>query len=94
MLDPQDPNVQSATFGRMVEDFFSSPIGEYFIEQAEKELEVAVEALKIVDAEDPKLIRKYQNDAHVASKLLAWIADAILKGHMAITNLQEELNGD
>lgn len=94
ILDPDDPNVRAATFGKIVEDFFAGPIGEYLIEQAERDLEEATQALKIVDAEDPKLIRKFQNDAHVASKILQWIADAVLKGHMAITNLQEDIDGD
>ena len=47
MLDPQDPRVEWATFGRMVEDFVKGPIGGYLIKKAQAQTDEAVEKLKV-----------------------------------------------
>lgn len=93
-IDPEDPDLETATFGRMVEDFLAGPIGSYLIELAKEEEEKAMKALRIADPEDSKLIRKFQNDAYVAGRIIEWIADAVNKGDQALKHLQEQYNGD
>lgn len=94
MLDPDDPMVRMATYGKIVEDFLRGPIGTYFVERAKTEEEEALGKLKTVDADHSSLIRKYQQEAQVASKVIEWLADAIHQGHMALETLKEEEDGN
>lgn len=93
MLDPEDVNVRAATFGRIVEDFQSSPVGSYLIERAERESLQATEALKKVDASKMDDVRAIQLKARVADSIIIWLAEAILVGHSALEQLKEEENG-
>lgn len=89
-LDPEDPLVQAATLGKLVDDFMSGPIGRYVIDLAKEEELAAVNNLRTVDAEDPKLVRKYQNDALVAGKVIEWLTLAVHQGNMAMDKLKED----
>lgn len=94
MLDPDDPNVRQATLGRIVEDFLATPVGAYIEDKARREEIEALEALRTVDAEDPKLVRQFQNQALVAGKIIEWLATAIHEGEMSLQTLKDEYDGD
>lgn len=93
-LDPDDPIVRMATLGRIVEDFMAGPIGVHLQERASQEEYEALEKLKTVDPEDPALIRKYQNKALIAGKVMEWIQDAIHQGQMCLDKLKEDIDGN
>ncbi len=90
MLDPDDPVVRWATFGREVEDFLSGPIGAHLVRKAQVEIDEAVEKLKQVDPEDTKTIRMLQNKAHVAESIVGWLGDVIHEGQGALEALKED----
>ena len=89
-LDPDDPVVRSATLGRVVEDFMDGPIGTLLEEKAKAEELDAVTKLITVDPEDPKEIRRLQNQALVAGKILEWLAETVQQGHMALDKLKDD----
>ncbi len=90
MLNPEDPLVRWATFGRQVEDFLSGPIGSHLVHKAQDEITDAVEKLKQADPEDAKTIRMLQNKAHVAESIMGWLGDVIHEGQGALEALKED----
>ena len=93
MLDPSDPRVEWATFGRMVEDFVDGPIGSHLIDKAKAQSAAAVEKLKTVSAEDPTAIRSLQAEIQVADSIIRWLGEAIHEGHVALVALEEDTDG-
>lgn len=93
MLDPGDPRVEWATFGRVVEDFLRGPIGSYLIEKARTQSDAAVEKLKVASAEDPVGIRALQAEIQVADSIIRWLGEAVNEGQMALSHLEEEHDG-
>jgi hypothetical protein len=92
VLDPENPDVRRAVFGRQVEHFLESDIGQYLAQCAQADIEEATEKLCRVDPEDPKAIRELQNKIRVAESVMGWLADAIRSGeqsHEALTGNQE-----
>ena len=75
-------------FGIEVEAFLQGPIGLYLVTRAEEEIAEALEALKNVDSEDPKLIRALQNQIFRCEAVQYWLAEAIQSG----LNEQRELH--
>ncbi len=92
MLDPEDPRVRWATFGKQVEDFLSSEIGDFLLGKSQREIEEATEILKRVHPWRSKRIQQLQNQIHVAEQFQRWLADAITAGHASIEDLKEEHN--
>ncbi len=90
MLDADDPVVRWATFGRLVEDFLSGPIGSHLVHKAQDEIAEAVEKLKHVDPDDAKAIRALQNKAYVAESIMGWLGDVIHEGQGALEALKED----
>ncbi len=89
MIDEENPTVRLGVFGKQVEMFLESEIGEYLRACAAKDIDEATEALKAVDPEDPKAIRALQFKVRVASAVIGWIADAIESGKQAVESLRE-----
>lgn len=94
MLDPEDPRVRWATFGRQVEDFLNSPIGAHLVTKAQAQSLDGIEKLKNADPEDAKVIRALQNQVHVADSIMGWLGDAIHEGQGAMDALKEDYDGD
>ena len=90
MLNPEDPLVRWATFGRQVEDFCEGPIGQYLLTKARQESQDAADQLKLVDPEDATAVRALQHKARVADSILAWLGDAIHEGQAALEALKED----
>jgi Na+/glutamate symporter len=93
VLDPADPRIEWATFGRVVEDFIKSPVGEFLVKKAQEQSDKAVEKLKTVSPEDPTAIRAIQTDIQVAESIIQWLCEAIHEGQMALEHLKEDNDG-
>lgn len=87
-LDPEDPKVRWATFGKQVEYFLQSDVGSYLVKRAKQECDEAVEKLKDVDAFDGKAVAALQLKARVADAVIVWLGDAIAAGESAIEQLK------
>jgi hypothetical protein len=94
VLNPEDPLVRWATFGRQVEDFLDGPIGQHLLSKARQQAQDAVDKLKIADPEDAKAIRALQNQAQVADSILGWLGDVIHEGQGALEALKEDHDGN
>jgi hypothetical protein len=89
-LDPDDPNVRIATFGRQVEMFLETDIGKYLVGCASRESDEAVALLKSCDPMDPSAVVAAQMRAKVADNFVAWLGDAIAAGESAKIALEQE----
>lgn len=89
-LDPESPDVRLAVFGRQVEDFLETDIGQYLQERASQEILEGERLLRTVDPFDSKAVMAAQNKVVVAETLMSWLAEAIQKGQLATQLLQEE----
>lgn len=85
----ENPLAHEVALGITVEGFLASGIGKYLIARAEAEIEEAVERLKHVDPEDPKVIRELQAQVYRAESLQYWLAEAIQAGISAEDELNE-----
>lgn len=89
-LNQEDPLVQFASFGREVEIFLKSDIGDFLLKRSEEELGQALQALKTVHPWRRRRIQQLQNQIAVAEKFQLWLADAIADGHTALQQLEED----
>jgi len=89
-LDPDDPKVGWAVFGRQVEDFLKSDIGDYLLQCAKRKEMLAMEQLKRVSPWRRRRIQQLQNEIEIAESIQGWLGDAIASGHAALEQLQEE----
>ena len=85
-----NPLEQSIAFGLEVESFIQSSIGKYLISRAEEDVEAAVEDLKLVDPEEPRLIRQLQHKIRVAESIQYWLLEAIQDGLNSMQEAQGE----
>jgi hypothetical protein len=90
VLDPENVLVRAGVFGRQVEQFFETDIGDYILQRAQKEIDEAVFKLKKVNPRDAELIQTYQNDIRVCESIISWLADAIAQGQAAVETLKGE----
>ncbi len=90
-LDPDDPKVRWATFGKQVEYFLQSDIGSYLVKRAKQDSDEAIEELKKVDAFDGQKVASLQLKARVADAVIVWLGDAIAAGESATEQLKEDL---
>lgn len=90
MIDPDDPNVRMAVFGKQVEDFLDTEIGDYLVRKAREESMTAIEELKAEDPHNWESIQKIQNRIKVAESIVGWLADAIIAGQQAMDNVRQD----
>lgn len=84
---------KTIAFGLDVTAFMQSDIGRHLQARANQHIEQAFEAFKTVDAEDPKAIRKLQNDALAAEHFLQWLGEAVTEGEQAETTFIDSQQG-
>ena len=89
-LDPNDPVVSAATFGKQVEQFLRSDIGAYIIRIAKDQSDAATEKLKMADPYNAVAIANLQHEIKVAESVAGWLADAVRAGLQALEQLEEE----
>lgn len=87
-LDPSDPTVEAAVFGKEVEHFLTSNIGSYLLQCAMDEKEDAVNALMKTSAADTEAIRQIQLKIAVCQKITKWLANAVNSGIQAAQYLE------
>lgn len=79
-----------AMLGRDVEDFVNSDIGKYVIGCAEQEAQEAMEQLKRCHPWRRRRITELQNKIWRAESVQSWLAELVIKGKQALTQLEEE----
>ena len=89
-LDPDDPLVRTATFGRQVEDFLETDIGKYLVGRAEQEARTAMDRLKAISPWRRARIRDLQAQVWRAENFQQWLGNAIVEGRHALQMLQED----
>ena len=90
-LDPNDPKVRDAAFGRQVEFFLESDVGRYIIKRARDESDTAVEELKNANPfVGPEKILEIQFRAKLADFVIVWLGDAIAAGESSTEQLKIE----
>jgi len=91
VIDPDDPLVRTAVFGKMVEDFLQSEIGAYLLQRALDQEETATREL-VANAAfwDVEHIVECQGRIRMAENFRQWLAEAMDAGDQAIKLGQEE----
>ena len=74
------------------ERFMKSKLGEYILDCALREEEVARAQWKLVDPCNAEKIRELQYQARVPNLLFCWVNEAIRKGNEAMMQLEQESN--
>ena len=87
-LDPEEPTVRWAQFGRQVELFLESDIGDYLVKRARTEIEEATAKLVATDPFKPEEIIAHQHRIKVAESIIEWLGEAIAAGHSALEELR------
>ena len=94
-MDNEDLYARAA-FGKQVELFWASSVGEYLRGRARECYTTAVRQLKSCDPTDAKLVMRCQGDIWKTESLEDWMSAAILDGLKAldlIEHPEEEDNG-
>lgn len=87
-LDPEDPDVKVAVFGKQVEEFLQSDIGDYLLKQSEFNANQAINELKSVSPWRRNRIRHLQNKIRISEDFQNWLAEAYAAGKQAMNNLE------
>ena len=89
-LDPEQPTVRTAVFGKQVEHFLESDIGEYLIQCARQQSEEWTEKLKVINCWETEKIMGIQMKIQVAELFIGWLGDAVRAGMQATQHIQED----
>ena len=81
--------LQRAQFGKEVELFWSTPIGEYLQGRAREVYSAAINELKTVDPTDTKKIVKLQADIFKSEGFETWLSEVIMDGIKALDLLEQ-----
>lgn len=93
-LDPNDERVEIARFGRQVEMFLESEIGQFMMQRAITTSEDATtELVKNAHTLDRDAIRNLQTLIAFGDSFKAWLTEAVESGHAAIELLKEDDHG-
>jgi len=87
-INPDEPTVRWAAFGRQVELFLEGDIGNFLVARARKQIEEATADLVVADAHDFAEIQNLQNRVKVAESIIEWLGEAIAAGHSALEELK------
>lgn len=79
-LDPDDPAVRSAVFGKQVEEFLQGDVGGFLIRQSEKALTHLTDQLKKVKASDTEAIIRLQCRIEFLERFQIWLGSAVQDG--------------
>ena len=82
--------LERAGFGREVELFWGSGVGQYLRTRAQECYTEAIQALKSVDPTDARAVMKAQNDVRVAEMFEQWLTEAVTDGLKALELLDGE----
>jgi len=82
--------LERAGFGKEVELFWGSGIGQYLRNRAQECYSEAIQNLKSVDPTNAAAVMKAQNEARVAEMFEQWLSQAVLDGLKALELLEGE----
>lgn len=88
--------METAVFGRRVEEFMASDLGRYLVLKAESQEQQATEELKKLSPWTPmarRAMQKIQNDIRVAEWFQQWLGEAVMDGLQATNILEDEHHG-
>lgn len=89
-LDPDDPRVKTAVFGKQVEDWLHTEVARFVIERAEGLLEQAIEELKGADPANATGIIRLQERIRMLEAFELWLMGAVQDGHTAIEQIDSQ----
>ena len=89
-LDPESPDVRVAVFGRQVEDFMGSDIGQYLSQCIDSEIADGLLSLRKAPPAEWKQVAIAQLRIDCAEKLRNWLAEAIQRGYEARELLEDQ----
>ncbi len=87
MEDHEQELISRAVFGKQVEEFLASEIGQYLISCAQDRVEAAQQDFKTVDCTDSAKVIEIQNRILVADCVIQWLKDAVGDGVRALNIL-------
>ena len=90
MLDPDDPTVRTAVFGKQMEEFLLTEIGDYLLKRAAEQYQAGVEELKKASPYSPIDVQTAQNKIRVTESILNFIEEAIKAGGQSTQILEQE----
>lgn len=82
--------LERAGFGKEVELFWGSGVGQYLRNRAQECYSEAIQNLKSVDPTNAAAVMKAQNEARVAEMFEQWLSQAVLDGLKALELLEGE----
>lgn len=82
--------LERAGFGREVELFWGSSIGQYLRTRAQECYTTAIGELKSVDPTNVAAVMKAQNEVRVAEMFEQWLTEAVIDGMKALELLEGE----
>lgn len=82
--------LERAGFGREVELFWGSSIGQYLRTRAQECYTTAIGELKSVDPTNAAAVMKAQNEVRVAEMFEQWLTEAVIDGMKALELLEGE----
>jgi len=85
-LPPQELEV--AVFGKQVEIFWDSQIGQYLLENTLREYNMALESLKTISPTDTASIVRLQGEIWRAESFKDWLSQAMIAGMKATQILE------
>jgi hypothetical protein len=85
-----DALFESAVFGKQVENFLGSEIGDYLLAKAKNEEQEAIHQISKVAPWRRRRIQELQNHIWRAQQFQIWLADAIADGQQATRLLEGE----
>lgn len=89
-MNPDDPDVRTAVFGKQVEDFLQSDIGDYLLKNSQYKAEQALGELKTVWPWRTRRIRQLQNELRIAEDFQRWLGYAVASGQEAMKRIEGE----
>ena len=85
-----DELLQRAQFGREVELFWGSRIGQYLQDRAKECYTAAIQELEVVDPTDAKKIARIQADIFKAKSFETWLSEVVMDGLKSLELLEGE----
>lgn len=77
---------EKAIFGKQVDEFLSSQIGQFLIKKAQNDWQIAVQCLRECESKD---LLKFQSDMKRAESIQGWLIEAVEEGLRALNLIQE-----
>jgi hypothetical protein len=82
--------IERAGFGKQVEAFWGSRIGQYLEGRAQDLYVEAIDRLRNVDPTDVKAVMNAQNDAWKAESFKSWLSEAVTDGLKSLDLIDQE----